>query len=152
MCIRDRIRVVEVRAPGEQGHRLLACVDEVFVFLSRSRAGPDAEYAVLAVQEDLAALRHVVGDQRRQADAEVHHRAAGDVARDARRHLVAIELFHHAAFCRGAATLTTRLTKIPGVMIASGSSPPSSTVSRTCTTVHLAALAMIGAKLRAVLR
>src|SRR6185295_13979036 len=108
--------------------------------------------AVLAVQDDLAALRQVVCDQSRQADTEVDDRAVGNVARHARRHLIAIELFHHATFCRGTAILTTRFTKMPGVTTISGSRAPSSTVSRTWTTVHFAALAMMGAKLRAVMR
>src|SRR5678809_1437771 len=144
--------MVEVGPAGEERHGLLARVDQVLVLLPGRGARTDAEHAVLAVQDDLAALGQVITHQRRQADAEVHHRAVGNVARHARRHLVAIELFHQAAFCNGAAIFTTRLTKMPGVMIASGSMPPSSTVSRTCTTVHFAALAMIGAKLRAVLR
>src|ERR1041385_1127298 len=144
--------MMEVRAAGEQRHRLLAGVDQVLVLLAGSRAGADAEHAVLAVQDDLAALGQVIADQRRQADAEVDHRAIRDVARHARRHLVAIELFHHAAFCSEAEILTTRFTKMPGVTIASASSSPSSTISRTWTTVHFAAAAMIGAKLRAVLR
>ena len=42
--------------------------------------------------------------------------------------------------------MTTRLTKIPGVTIASGSSAPSSTVSRTCTTVHFAPVMASAAK------
>src|SRR6185436_204475 len=129
-----------------------AGVHQVFVFLAGRGAGADAEHAILAVQDDLALLRQMIGDQGRQADAEVDDRAVGNVARHARRHLVAIELFHQAAFCSGAAIFTTRFTKMPGVTTISGSSAPSSTVSRTCTTVHFAALAMIGAKLRAVLR
>src|SRR5437762_2387936 len=144
--------MVEIRAAGEQADRLLAGVDQVFVFLAGRRFGTDAENAVLAVQDDLAPLRQVIGHQRRQADAEIDVRALGNVARHARGHLIAIELFHQAAFLRDGAILITRCTKMPGVTITSGSSAPSSTVSRTCTTVHRAAAAMIGAKLRAVLR
>src|SRR4051794_20021874 len=104
------------------------------------------------MQNDLLALGQVICDECRQADAEIHVRAFGDVARDAGGHLVSIELLHHAAFLRPGAIFTTRCTKMPGVTTASGSSAPSSTVSRTWTTVHFAAIAMIGAKLRAVLR
>ena len=94
--------MVEERAAGQQRHRLLAGVDQVGVFLARRRRRAHAEEAVLAVQEDLAVLRQMVGDQRRQADAEVDVRAFGDVARDARGHLVAAERFiagPHAAAC-----------------------------------------------------
>src|SRR5690242_19887479 len=144
--------MVEIGAAREQRHRLLAGVDQVLVLAPGCWLRADAEHAVLAVQNDLAALRQVVGDQRRQADAEIDIGAFGNIARHARRHLVAIELFHHAAFLSDEPTLITRFTKMPGVTIASGSRPPSSTISRTCTTVQRAALAMIGAKLRAVLR
>ena len=73
------------------------------------------------MQDDLAPLRQEVGHQRRQADAEVDVGALGDVARHARRHLLAVEFFHQAAFLSVAATFTTRLTKIPGVTTTSGS-------------------------------
>jgi len=142
--------VVEIGAAGEQRHRFLAGVDQVLVLFAFSGARADAEHAILAVQDDLASLGQEIGHQRRQADAEVHVGALGDVLRDARRHLLAVEFFH-AAFLR-LARRTTRLTKIPGVTTVSGSSSPSSTVSRTCATVHFAAAAMIGPKLRAVLR
>ena len=68
------------------------------------------------MENDLAALRQVVGDERRQADAEVDVRAFRNVARHARRHLVAIELFHQAAFFSVEPTFTTRFTKMPGVI------------------------------------
>jgi hypothetical protein len=46
---------------------------------------------------------------------------------------------------------TTRSTKIPGVMMISGSSAPSSTNALTCTIVTRAAIAMTGPKFRAAL-
>ena len=46
--------------------------------------GPIAEQAVLRVQRDVDAGRHVVGDQRRHADAEVDVVAVFQLARDAR--------------------------------------------------------------------
>src|SRR5512134_526438 len=140
----ERIAVVEIRASGEERHRLLARIDQVLVLLAGRGLGPDAENAVFAVQDDLAPFGQKVGDQRRQADAEVDVGAFRDVARHARRHLLAVELLHQC--------LTILLTKIPGVTTCSGSIAPSSTVSRTCTTVHFAAAAMIGPKLRALLR
>jgi hypothetical protein len=106
---RERIGVVEVGAAREQGHGLLAGVDQVFVFFSGRRCRPHAEQAVLAVQEHFALGRQEVGDFRRQADAEVDVGALGDVLRHARGHPVAAEFLrsgiHDAAH---AASLTTR--------------------------------------------
>ena len=107
---------------------------------------------VLAMQEDLTIGRKEVGDQGRQADPEVDVCPIGKVAGNTRRDLFLVELLHQAAFRIDGATRTTRLTKMPGVTIDSGSRAPSSTVSRTCTTAQLAALAMIGPKFRALLR
>jgi hypothetical protein len=42
------------------------------------------------MQDDLAALWQVVRNESRQADTEVDDRAVGNVARHARRHLIAI--------------------------------------------------------------
>ena len=86
--MRERVGVMEIRAAGQQRHRLLARVDEIGILLARRRRGAHAEQAVLAVQHDFAVLRQVVGDHRRQADAEVDVRAFRNVARDARRHLL----------------------------------------------------------------
>src|SRR5712664_175083 len=123
------------------------------------------------MQKNLAVFRQMVADQRRHADAEVDVRALGDVERDALRDLVAGEfrVAHRPVAValpeiprvtlpaevqlrslRG--TLTTRVTKIPGVTMHSGSSAPSSTISYTWAMVHFAALAMVGPKLRALLR
>src|SRR5262249_54187314 len=119
-----------------------------------------AEQSVLAVKNDLAVARQIVGDRCRQTDAEVHIGAVGDVVCDAGGHLrtrVSIECAFHQlrAFGRAAdvpGISTTRRTKIPGVTITSGSSAPSTTISRTCAIAHFAADAMMGPKLRAVLR
>ena len=159
---RERIGMVKVRATGEQGHRLLAGIDEIPIFFALGRCRPHAENAVLAVQKHFAIFRQVVGHQRRQTDAQIDIRAFGNVTRHAGRHFVPRAtfetLFHdsvHAASLPGAAvraTLTTRVTKMPGETMFSGSSAPNSTVSNTCAIEHLAALAMIGPKLRAALR
>jgi hypothetical protein len=86
---RERIGMVEVGAAGQQRHRLLAGVDQVFVFLAGRRRRAHAEQAVLAVQEDFAVGRQVVRHLGRQADAEVDVGAFGDVLRHALGHLVA---------------------------------------------------------------
>src|SRR5947207_1921581 len=148
----EGVGMVKISPARQKRYRLLPGVDEIFVFFAGCGFRPDTEDAVLAVQNDLAASRQVVGDQGRQADPEVDVRPLRDVAGNPRRDLLFVELLHHAAFRIEGATRTTRLTKMPGVTIDSGSRAPSSTVSRTCTTAHLAALAMIGPKFRALLR
>src|SRR5712691_501619 len=148
----EGIGMVEIRSAGKKRHRLLSGVDEVFVFFAGCGLRPDTEDAILAVENDFAAFRQVVSDQGRQTDPEVDVRPIRDVAGNTRRDLFLVELLHQAAFRIDGATRTTRLTKMPGVTMDSGSRTPSSTVSRTCTTAHLAALAMIGPKFRALLR
>ena len=139
---RKRVRVVEIGAAGQQRDRLLAGIDQVPVFLAFGRRRTHAENAVLALQEHLAVDRQVVRHQGGQADAEVDIGPLWNVLRDPRRDLVARApdpgFLHdraHAAslcvvVCAGSrATITTRLTKIPGVTTTSGSSSPSATVS-----------------------
>src|SRR5262249_40540043 len=43
----------------------------------------DAEHTVLGVERDVDVRRHVVADERRQADAQVHVIAVAQLARDA---------------------------------------------------------------------
>ena len=88
---RERRRRVEVRRPRQDRHGLLAGVDEVGVDRVLGRVGADAEHAVLGVQDDVDAVRDVVGHQGRQADAEVDVLAVGELGGDARRQLVAGE-------------------------------------------------------------
>ena len=80
---------VEERGALAQRHRLLAGVDEVGVLVAVDRVGADAEEAVLALEHDLDAVGHVVGDERRQADAEVDVEAVGQLRGGARGHLLA---------------------------------------------------------------
>jgi hypothetical protein len=56
----ERVGVMEIRRPGQRGHRLLAGVDEIGVLLAGGRSRPHAEQAVLGVQDDLAILRQVL--------------------------------------------------------------------------------------------
>src|SRR5207342_2184006 len=49
----------------------------------------DAEHPVLALQRDGHAFRDMVGDQRRNADAEVDVETVAQLLRRARRHLIA---------------------------------------------------------------
>ena len=84
----------------------------------------------------------VVGDRGRLADAEVDEGAGGDVAGHQGGHLGLGE----------AHTATTLSTKSDGVTTASGSSSPVSTIAVTWAITDVAAVAITGPKLRAVLR
>src|SRR5712691_789006 len=134
---RERIGVVEVRAARQQGHGLLPGVDQIRVLPPRCGCRTHSQDPVLAVQENLAVLRQMVGDQCRHADAQIDVRALGDVVRDALRDLLAREFGVAHAACSALSicalglrgTFTTRVTKIPGVTMHSGSSAPSSTTS-----------------------
>ncbi len=77
------IALSNVHAPGMRGHRLAAGVGETRLreAVRRNRAGADE--AVLRLEEDVHARRNVVGDQRRNADAEVHEHAVAKLAGDA---------------------------------------------------------------------
>src|SRR5690606_29204397 len=90
------------------------------------------------------------GDQRRQADAQVHIGAFGNVACHPRGDLVAIVSIHKDG-SRDWRQIRL-LTKMPGVTTASGSSSPSSQTRPTEAMVWRAAMAITGPKLRAVLR
>jgi hypothetical protein len=104
----------------------------------------------------------VVGDQRRQADAEVDDGPVGDVARDPRRHLGAAPLRFAIARSRPAAEAAGAgrdavdaddpLDEDPGVTTPSGSRLPSRTISCTVAIVVFAGHRHHGPKLRAVMR
>ena len=70
---------VEERRALAQGDGLLAGVDQVGVLLAVDGVGADAEDAVLGLQHDLDVVGHVVGHQRRQADAQVDVGAVGEL-------------------------------------------------------------------------
>ena len=62
---------VEVAAAGDERDGLVAGVGAVAVLAARLGRGADADGAVLGLDDDVDALGDVVGDQGRQADAEV---------------------------------------------------------------------------------
>src|SRR5581483_4301641 len=74
---------------GELSDRLLAGIDQVGVDLVLGREGPDAEHAVLALERDFHALRHIVRNQRRNTDAEIDVEAVPQLLRRALRDLLA---------------------------------------------------------------
>ena len=83
-------RAVEIGAVRQFADGLLARIDQVGIDLVGVRERPDAKHAVLALQRDMHALRNVVGDQRRDADAEIDVIAVAQFLRGAGRHLVAV--------------------------------------------------------------
>ena len=76
---------------GYARHGLLARVDEVGVDLRVGREWTHAEQTVLRLQPHLHARRHVVGDERRHTDAEVHVVTVTEFKRGALRDLIAVE-------------------------------------------------------------
>src|SRR5690606_26738551 len=100
-----------------------------------------------AVQHDFAVGRQIIGYFGGQAYAQIHHTAFRDVLRNTRSHLVSRQSVHFVP-----PVAITRWTNSPGVTMVSGSSSPSSTMLSTCATATRAAVAMMGPKLRAVLR
>src|SRR5260221_7194239 len=148
---------------------LLTGVDQVGVFFAFIGERAHAEHAVLALKVHVDAVGNVVRDQRRNTDAEVDVVAVAQLFRGTRCHLFtgpghgAILLSVRYAAGRGRVlrnsmrflalpTSMMRFTKIPGVWIWSGSISPAGTRCSTSATVIFAAVAIIGLKLRAVLR
>jgi hypothetical protein len=68
---------------------LLAGVDQIGILIARPGKGADAEHAVFRLQRDGDALGDVIGDQRRDADAQVHIKAILQFARGAGGHVFA---------------------------------------------------------------
>ena len=155
------VGVVKVGAAGQDGDRLFTGVDQVKVFLARARGRPHAKQAVFTVQQHFFFHWNVVGHQSGHANSQIDHMAFVNVLRHAGGQLVfGATLVAHvqAAFLKPPASVAVRailtilLTKIAGVTMASGSKSPSSTISCTLAMVCLQAMAMVGPKLRAVLR
>src|ERR1700757_4324788 len=162
----------EIAGGRQFADRLLAGIDEVGVDLVLIGERPHAEHAVLALQVHVDAGRDVVRDQRRDADAEIDVKTVLQLLGGAGGHLFAgpghqtsSPIAAAAAFVseRGRVlrnsmrflavpTSIMRLTKIPGVWMWSGLSSPAGTRCSTSATVTFAAVAIIGLKLRAVLR
>ena len=76
--------------PGNLAYRFLARIDEVGVLLALDREWPDAEHAILALQNDVHPWGDVIGHQRRQADAEIDVKAIAQLPRDALHNTVAL--------------------------------------------------------------
>ena len=159
----EAVGVVHIGAAGAQRDVLLAGVDQPAIDLVRLGRRTHAQNAVLGLEHDFALLRHVVGDLQGRADAEIDVPALGNVAGKPRgdfaaRHRLAagknllrrVHCFlRHVTLGSPYGTCTTRLTKIPGVAIFSGSSAPSSTMCCVWAIVNGAAVAITGLKLRA---
>src|ERR1700693_6124329 len=79
----------EIAGGRQLRYRLLAGVDEVGILLALIGERTHAEHAVLALQLHRHAGRDVVGDQRRNADAEIDVEAVAQLLCRARRHFLA---------------------------------------------------------------
>src|SRR5690606_10613210 len=90
---RERVGAREDRRARQGRDRLLTRVDQIGIDLVFFREGADAEQAVLGLQRDVHAFRDVVGDERRDADAEVHRVAVAQLGGRAARHPLAYGRF-----------------------------------------------------------
>src|SRR5437763_7279321 len=142
----EAVRVMKVRGARQRGHALFARVEQLGIAFAGLGRGAHAEHAIFRVVDQRAARRHEPGDQLRNANAQIHIGAVGDVLRQALRHLLARSpdrwrLRHgydapaatSSDSWAGAAMATTRSTKMPGVTIDSASSWAGLTTSATWT-------------------
>src|SRR4051795_12144147 len=149
---------MKVRGARQRRHALFARIEQLGIAFAGLGRGAHAEHAIFCVVDQRAARRHEPGDQFRNANAQVHIGAVGNVLRQALRHLLARSPDHwrlrhgydapastSSDSCAGLAMATTRSTKMPGVTIDSGSSLPASTISATWTIVTLPAIPIGGA-------
>src|SRR3954464_68361 len=160
----EAVRVMKVRGARQRRHALFARIEQLGIAFTGTGRGAHAEKAIFCVVNERAACRHEPGDQLRNANAQIHIRAVGNVLRQTLRHLLARSPDHRrlrhgydapastsSDSWAGLAMAAARSTKRPGVTIDSGSSLPGSTTSATWTIVALAAIAISGLKFRAVL-
>jgi hypothetical protein len=89
---RKRPRGIDDRGAGAKRDRPASRVDEVRIGAVARCERTYAHHAVLGMEEHVDALRNVIGDRHRQADAEIDEPAVTDVLGGAPDHLAAIEL------------------------------------------------------------
>ena len=148
----EAVGVMHIGSAGAQRDMRGAGVDQERIDGIGCRRGADADHAVLGMEDHLAVRGHEVGDQRRNADAEIDQPAFGNVARAPRGHAVAIERGDLPSGPSQSGTCSTRSTKMPGVTMVSGVSSPSATTLRVIAMVSFAAIAITGLKFRALSR
>ena len=118
-----RVGAGKDRRAGNEGHGLLARIDQVGVDLRCARKRPHAQQSILRLQVTVISCGNVVGNQRRNADAEVHIEAV--FAAPARRappsvdesmpRLYPSRVVLFSMRFSGCGLCTSRCTKIPGV-------------------------------------
>ena len=97
---RERIGAREKSRAGHCRDGLLAGVDQVGVHIVLSREWADAEQAILGLQRHVHAFGNVIGDEGRDADAEVDVITVAQLFRSALCHQIADRVLF---FCSGAA-------------------------------------------------
>ena len=80
----------EIAGPIKFRDRLLARIDQVGVEFLLGRERPHAEHAVLGLQRDVAVVRHIVRNKRRDTDPEIDVEAVLKFPGGPFGHLVAI--------------------------------------------------------------
>ena len=86
----EGLRGIEERTSRQLRNRLLAGIDQIGVFLALIRKGAKTQHAVFALQLHIEASGHVIGDQRRDANAKVHIEAIFQFARRTSGHFIAV--------------------------------------------------------------
>mmetsp|Transcript_45855 Transcript_45855/g.99644 ORF Transcript_45855/g.99644 Transcript_45855/m.99644 type:complete len:260 (-) Transcript_45855:610-1389(-) len=79
----ERLRAIKIRRPGQLGDRSLTSVNQIGVNLIFVGVRPDAEHAVLTVEDDAHARGNVVGGDCRNADPQVDVSAVRELQRSA---------------------------------------------------------------------
>ncbi len=87
---REAVAARKIGRRVELADGLLAGVDQVGIDLVGIRKRPDPEHAILGLQGDRHSLGDIIGHQRRNANAEIDVIAILQLARRARRHLIAV--------------------------------------------------------------
>ena len=85
----EAVRVMKVRGARQRRHALFARIDQLGIAFAGPGRGAHAEHAIFCVVDQRAARRHELGDQLRNANAQIHIGAVGNVLRQALRHLLA---------------------------------------------------------------
>src|ERR1700694_1339923 len=87
----EAFRAVEKSPARQHRHGLLACIDQVCVYLCFHGVWSHAQHAVLTLHHDEHAFRDIVGYKGGNADAEVHVHAVPEFLCNSSRDTVFIE-------------------------------------------------------------
>ena len=96
---REGLRAVEISALRQLADRLLACIDQIGIFLSLIRERPNTQHPIFRLERNGDILGHMIGDQGRNADAKIDVETVFKFLGGTRRHLVAGPAHDAASRC-----------------------------------------------------